>query len=155
MIGLSFGGLIAIEIAKQIETEKVILIASAKTKYEIPFYYRFAGKLRLHRLLPTSRVLKNSNFITNWFFGAKSKSDKRLLKQILADTDATFLRWALDKIVRWKNKSQPQNVFHIHGTRDMILPSCFVRYNYAVNGGGHLMTLNKAEELSKVIQLQL
>ncbi len=34
LIGLSFGGIMAIEIAKQIETEKVILIASAKTKNE-------------------------------------------------------------------------------------------------------------------------
>jgi pimeloyl-ACP methyl ester carboxylesterase len=38
LIGLSFGGLIAVEVAKQIDTEKVILIASAKTKNEIPFY---------------------------------------------------------------------------------------------------------------------
>ncbi len=53
LIGLSFGGLIAVEVAKQIDTEKVILIASAKTKKEIPFYYRFAGQLGLQKLLPT------------------------------------------------------------------------------------------------------
>lgn len=81
LIGLSFGGLIAVEVAKQIDTEKVILIASAKTKNEVPFYYRFAGKIGLHKLLPT-RLLKNSNFITNWFFGTTSTFDKRLLKQI-------------------------------------------------------------------------
>ena len=34
LIGLSFGGIIAVEVAKQIDTEKVILIASAKTKIE-------------------------------------------------------------------------------------------------------------------------
>ena len=37
LIGLSFGGLIAIEVAKQIQTETVIIISSAKTKSEIPF----------------------------------------------------------------------------------------------------------------------
>lgn len=45
LIGLSFGGMIAVEVAKQIDTEKVILIASAKTQNEIPFYFRFAGQL--------------------------------------------------------------------------------------------------------------
>ncbi len=50
IIGLSFGGIIAIEIAKQIETEKVILISSAKTKFEIPFYFRFIGLLRISSL---------------------------------------------------------------------------------------------------------
>ena len=35
LIGLSFGGIIATEIAKIIETEKIILIDSAKNKTEI------------------------------------------------------------------------------------------------------------------------
>src|SRR5690606_39042337 len=75
LIGLSFGGMIAVEVAKQIETEKVILVSSAKTKNEIPFYYRLAGKLRLHKLLPMG-LLKSSNFISNWFFGTSSTFDK-------------------------------------------------------------------------------
>ena len=108
LIGLSFGGLIAVEVAKQIDTEKVILIASAKTKKEIPFYYRFAGQLGLQKLLPT-RLLKSSNFITNWFFGTSSTFDKQLLKQILIDTDPTFLKWAIDKVARWTNQTQTKN----------------------------------------------
>jgi esterase/lipase len=64
LIGLSFGGLMAVEVAKQIGPEKVILISSAKTKKEIPCYYRWAGQVRFHKLLPTT-LLKSSNFITN------------------------------------------------------------------------------------------
>ena len=37
LIGLSFGGIIAIEIAKQINTKKVILISSTKNQQEVPF----------------------------------------------------------------------------------------------------------------------
>jgi hypothetical protein len=36
----------AVEVSKQIDAEKVILIASAKTKKEIPFYYRFSYTYR-------------------------------------------------------------------------------------------------------------
>lgn len=154
LIGLSFGGLIAVEVAKQIDTEKVILIASAKTKNEIPFYYRFAGQLRLHKLLPTG-LLKNSNFVTNWFFGASSTFDKQLLKQILIDTDPTFLSWAIDKVVRWANQTQTKNIFHIHGTSDRVLPFKFANSNLAIKNGGHLMTLNKADELNNIIRQQL
>lgn len=154
LIGLSFGGLMAIEVAKQIETEKVIIIASAKTKDEIPFYYRFAGQLRLHKLLPTS-ILKSSNAITNWFFGTSSSFDKQLLKQILIDTDPIFLKWAIDKVVRWANQTPIQNLFHIHGTTDRILPFRFVICNAAIKNGGHLMTLNKAEELNGILKQQL
>ena len=82
LIGLSFGGMIAVEVAKQLETEKIILISSAKTKNEIPPTYRLAGKLNLHRIIPSS-ILKHSNTLINWFFGANSIEDKQLLKQIL------------------------------------------------------------------------
>lgn len=154
LIGLSFGGLIAVEVAKQIDTEKVILIASAKTKNEIPCYYRIAGQIRLHKLLPT-RPLKSSNFITNWFFGTSSTFDKQLLKQILIDTDPTFLKWSIDKVARWTNQTQTKNLFHIHGTSDRILPLSFVKCNLAIKNGGHLMTLNKADELNSILKQQL
>ncbi len=153
IIGLSFGGMIAIEIAKQIETEKTILIASAKSKYELPKYYRIAGRLGLHTLIP-SRLLKNSNFISNWLFGAKSNFDKEILKQILIDTNPEFLKWAINKIANWANTTIPINLFHIHGNSDRILPIRFVKPDLIIKDGGHLMTLNKSEELNKVL-LQL
>jgi pimeloyl-ACP methyl ester carboxylesterase len=152
LIGLSFGGLIAV--AKQLDTEKVILISSAKTIKEIPFYYRFAAQLGLHKLLPTG-LLRNSNFITNWFFGTSSTLDRQLLKQILIDTDPTFLKWAIDKAAKWTNQMQTKNIFHIHGTSDRILPLSFVNCSVTIKNGGHLMTFNKADELSYILRQQL
>ena len=154
LIGLSFGGLIAVEVAKQIDTEKIILISSAKTKNEIPFYYRFAGQLGLHKLLPTG-LLQSSNFIVNWLLGAGSTFDKRLLKQMLIDTDPIFMKWAIDKVARWTNQTQPKNVFHIHGTSDNILPLCFAKCNVTIANGGHLMVLNKSDELNRIIRQHL
>ena len=154
LIGLSFGGIMAIEVAKQIDTTKVILIASAKTKKEIPFYYRMAGRIGLHKLLPV-RFLKNSNAVTNWFFGAKSSFDKQLLKEILHNTDPAFLKWAIDKIVHWPNQEEPENIFHIHGTKDRILPLSFVNCDVIIKNAGHLMVLDKSEELNKVLLNEL
>jgi len=103
LIGLSFGGIMAIEIAKQIETEKVILLASVKTKNEIPFYYRWAGNMRLHKLIP-ARFLVHSNPITNWLFGTASAVEKKLFRQMLLDTHPQFLLWATDRVALWKNE---------------------------------------------------
>ncbi len=151
LIGLSFGGLIAVEAAKQLETGKVILIASAKTKKEIPFYYRWTGRLRFHKLLPAS-LLKQSNFISNWFFGAITSFDKQLLKTIFRNTDPVFLKWAIDKALRWTNQTELENVKHIHGTADRILPFCFIKCDLEVKNGGHFMTINKAGELTRTIR---
>jgi pimeloyl-ACP methyl ester carboxylesterase len=151
LIGLSFGGMIATEVAKHIDTEKIIIIASAKTKNEIPFYYRLAGLFKIHKLLPTT-IMKRPNIFSNWFFGTQSNEDKRMLANILQDTDAEFLKWAIDKIVNWTNQTRHKNLIHIHGTADRILPLCFVDCDLKVSGGGHFMTVNKADELTKKIR---
>jgi pimeloyl-ACP methyl ester carboxylesterase len=154
LIGLSFGGMIALEVAKLIETEKIVLISSAKTKAEIPWYYRHAGGLGIHKLLP-SRLLKNSNFITHWFFGAQSTFDKNLLRQILHETDPVFLKWAIDKIVGWENETVPENVFHIHGANDKILAKRYIHCNEVITEGGHFMVLNNAEMVNTFIRKHL
>ncbi len=154
LIGLSFGGLIAVEVAKQIKTEKVILISSAKSKSDIPFYYRLAGLLSLHKLLPVS-LLKSSNFISNWFFVTKSIREKHLLKQILNDIDTDFLQWAIDKIVNWDNRSVLTNIISIHGSSDRILPTGYTSCDYSIKDGGHFMILNKAEEITNILHREL
>ena len=68
LIGLSFGGMIAVEISKILKTKQIILIASAKTRNELPKIYQLAGTLKLNKIIPKS-LFKKQNFITNWFFG--------------------------------------------------------------------------------------
>lgn len=154
LVGLSFGGMVAIEVAKLIKTEKVILISSAKTKNEIPFYYRLAGMLNLHQLLPAG-LMKQGNFISYWIFGISNKRDKELLNAILKDTDAGFLTWAIDKIVNWKNTRVPNNLIHIHGTADRILPIGFVAPDERIVGGGHFMVVDKAGQVSELLRKYL
>ena len=151
LIGLSFGGIVATEISKIIETEKVILIASAKTKNELPLLYRLTGKLKLNKLIPSS-ILKHQNILTNWFFGVKTKEDIELLGKILKETDLKFLKWAINEIANWKNEQKPQNYFHIHGNNDKIIPIKNVEVNNIVENGGHFMTVNKSKEIENILK---
>jgi pimeloyl-ACP methyl ester carboxylesterase len=151
IIGLLLGGIIAMEIIKHISIEKVILISSVKTKNEIPFYYRILAILPIHKIIPAA-WLKKSSFIVDCFFGVQTKDEKKLLKTILKDTDSKFLKWSLNEIINWKNIIVPDNIFHIHGTNDKILPFRFVKPNYTIKDGGHFMVVNKAEEISAIIK---
>jgi pimeloyl-ACP methyl ester carboxylesterase len=148
LIGVSFGGIIAIEIGKLIKTEKVILISSAVTRNDIPFYYRFVGLLKLHKIIP-SAALKNVNAITYWFFGIRDQKEKELLRAIIKETDQHFLKWAIQKIVNWQNKETLKNVIHIHGTSDRILPVS--KPDYKIQNGGHLMIVNKSHEVGELL----
>ncbi len=151
LIGLSFGGMMAVEIAKYIKPKKIILLASAKIKDEIPSYYRLAGKLKLNYLLP-SKILKQNNVVTNWFFGTKEKSDTDLLGQILKETDTEILKWSIDKIVNWENYIIPENLIHIHGNKDRILPIQYVQCDIKIENAGHFMTMTHSKALSEIIQ---
>lgn len=152
LIGLSFGGAIAMEIAKQIDTEKVILISSVKNQREIPFYFRLFRWLPLYRLLPARLMLWFARFLAAWFFSLKTLDEQKLFRAILFDTDARFVKWAIHQIVTWKNQLVPPNVYHIHGMSDRIFPSRFVDEDFSVERGGHFMIMSQAERISNLIQ---
>ena len=151
LVGVSFGGMIAVEIAKILSPEKTILISSAKTSTEIPSPFRFSGRLRLHYLIP-KRLLKKPNWINYKLFGITDQRNKRLLDDILQDTDPHFFKWAMTQIVLWKNKTIPDNVVHIHGTDDKILPYRFVACDIRIEHGGHFMVVDKADELNPILR---
>lgn len=144
LIGLSFGGIMAVEVAKIIKPEKVILISSVQSKKEIPFVYKLAGALKLNKLMPAT-LMKKVNFITRWLFGIKSDAEKKNA------TDPVFLSWAINKILTWKNKSKTENLIRIHGTADRLFPS-YKNADVIVKDGGHLMVLNKSAEISQILK---
>lgn len=149
MIGVSFGGIIAIEIAKQIEINKLILISSVKTKADIPFRYRLAGNLWMNKLIPAP-LYRKANFVVYWLFGIRKKKEKELLKTIMDDADNDFVDWATNEIVTWENEKQVPNVVTIHGTADRIFP--FKEADHKVEHGGHLMVVSKADEVSRILR---
>jgi len=150
LVGLSFGGMVAMEIAKQIPVKKVILISSAKERKELPWFYRFSAKLKLQKILPYT-LIKRTNGFTYWLFGATSAHEKALLKEIFRKTPTTFLKWAINAILTWKNTEIYTHILHIHGDKDRILPYKNVKDTFCITGGGHSMIVNKAHEIAPLI----
>lgn len=151
LVGMSFGGILAVELSKQINTNKIILISSIKTKNELPIYYRILGFLKVPKWFPLSFLLKGNELVYK-FFGIKSRTERLLLKNILRDTPISFLKWSLQKIATWNNKTIPNNLIHIHGEIDHILPYRFVKADITIVKGGHFLIVNKAKEMSRILK---
>lgn len=145
LIGLSFGGILAVEISKIKKIDRIILIASAKNKFEIPGIYRLMGKLNLHKIIPVT-FFKTPHSLTHWFFGIRSRKEKELLRSILRETDPVLLQWSINAILGWKHSVMPKNCIHIHGDSDRILPVNHIRADYIIRNGGHFMTVNQAKK---------
>jgi pimeloyl-ACP methyl ester carboxylesterase len=150
IIGLSFGGIVAVEVSKQVRVKKMVLISSAKTRDELNRVQFFFIKLGLYRIIPGA-LIQRANFLTYSYFGARSLKDKKALTKLLQDTDVSFFRWALKSIGYWNNREAPERTIQIHGTADRVMSSRLVHPDYRIKGGGHLMVFNKADTISKII----
>ncbi len=151
IFGLSLGGMMAVEIAKQIPTGKIILLSSIINMKELPLLYRLSAFLSWHKLIP-KQLYKQTNPFIHWLFGAKTLQDKKLLKEVLRDTDLDFVVWAIDEIINWKNQFVPKNLHRIHGTKDFLLPIKVSPPDFRIENGSHLMVLNRAEEVSLALK---
>jgi pimeloyl-ACP methyl ester carboxylesterase len=151
IVGLSFGGIIALEIAKKFAVKKVVLLSSVKTEKEIPFYFRFLRYFPIHRAMSAS-FLRSANQFVYRCMGLVERKDKLIFREMMKQADDHFVLWAIDQVIHWKNKSNSGDIVHIHGTNDILLPYRYVKAQHSVAGGEHLMPLLKAEIISKLLQ---
>ncbi|MFY7840077.1 MAG: alpha/beta fold hydrolase [Lacibacter sp.] len=154
LLGVSFGGMVAVEIAKLINIEKLILVSSPVTKVEQPWWMRYAGRLGLHKLVkPKPHPLLYP--VENFFLGTSSKTERRMANRFRKNIDRRFMHWAINEIVTWSNVTKPANCIQIHGTNDKLFPVRKSGAAHIVKGGGHFMIYNKAAEISTIILNEL
>ncbi len=153
-IGLSFGGIVAIELAKLVTPYKIVLISSIKTHHERPLKLMFLNSLKFHRLLPGKLVLQ-FRFWLNWLLGKLSAEEWELVEAMIQEVNIEFNEWAVDQVIHWHNEGVPDNLIHIHGTSDRIFPSFYVKKANWIKGGSHFMVVNRAKEISKIIMREL
>ncbi|TVQ08406.1 MAG: alpha/beta hydrolase [Leptolyngbya sp. DLM2.Bin27] len=151
LVGLSFGGLMAVEMAKQCNPTQVIVISSAVTQAQIPAYFRVFRWLPIQLVVPFKQLLWAVYGLLTWLFDLKDPEDCSLFKQVLVDTDPWFLKWAINQVVGWRNSQVPDHLVQIHGARDRIFPFGHRSADIVVPEGGHLMVLTRAQELSQLL----
>ena len=150
LIGLSFGGMLASEIAKIISPKKLIIISSLSSYKELPWYFKLAGKLGIHRIISPS--LYKQATIMNRFMGTGNKEMKSIVYSYVNNIDPAFIRWSLNVIVHWSHTERLSDLIHIHGSNDHLLPYKYVKADYIIQNGGHLMVMNKAEEVNIILE---
>ena len=150
LVGLSMGGMIAVEIANHLSVQSTIIISSVPLSNHLPFYFRFGARLYIHKFLPIG-LLKNAA-LAKRLFTTETKEDKAILKQIIRESDPVFIKWALRAILKWDNQKIPDNLVHIHGSRDEILLMRYTKPTHVIAKAGHLMVVNRSEEINEILK---
>ena len=149
LIGLSFGGMLASEIARLRNPMKTIIISSIACANELPWYFKRAGRMGLHKAVPV-RLLKAGTILKN-MMGAASKEDKAIIINYAKHADPVLVRWSLHAIVNWDQCERLPGIIHLHGSKDLMLPVKYTHPDYIIKDGGHLMVFNKADELNRIL----
>ena len=149
LIGLSFGGMLACELARLRNPLKTIIISSVASSDELPWYYKKAASLRLHKYVPI-KLLAAGSMLKN-MMGTKSKEDKAIIINYAKYADPNLIRWSMHAILSWERSERLPGVVHVHGTNDHMLPIKYTRPDHIIKNGGHLMIFNRAEEVNKIL----
>jgi len=150
LMGLSFGGIMCTEIAKQIPVKKIIIVSSLKHSGELPFWMKAVAKLSLHKIFPLKSTKLTAPF-QNRSLGVRSAEDKKLAAFYRKNVNMVYTKWAVNEILNWKNDWVHPNIFHIHGDADNMFPLKYITPDYIIKGGGHFMIMNKADEVGACI----
>jgi pimeloyl-ACP methyl ester carboxylesterase len=142
LIGVSFGGILVQEMAKHINTRKVIIISSVKSNLEFPRRMKIAKTTKAYKLIPMSLILNLEN-LAKFSFGAKINHRLKLYEKFLSVRDIGYLEWAVEKVILWDRTVADESVIHIHGDMDDVFPIKYIKECTVVQGGSHIMILNK------------
>ena len=85
-------------------------------------------------------------------FGTKKVA---LLNEILNDADLKFTKWAVQELSSWKNEQKVEKVLKIVGTKDKLIPLKNEENIQLIEGGGHLMIIDNADEVSQIINQKI
>lgn len=143
LLGVSFGGIIVQEMARQIPVHKVIIVSSVSSEEDFPKRMKLAKATKLYKILPT-RLAKHFGLLAKIAPSKKIKQRIQLYRKYLSVNETAYLDWALDKIINWKSKPISVPLIHIHGTYDAVFPIKYIHSSYIpIRHGTHIMILNR------------
>ena len=153
LMGLSFGGILVQEMNRFLNPKHTILLSTIKDRAEMPRLFRFASETNAHKLVPMGFLTSDKVFsymmLRKIYFPKKQDA----LDEIFEFKDHYYLRWSINQIVNWHRSldCQIDNLTHIHGNKDVVFPISNIKNCEMVEGGTHIMVMQKPKIVSGLI----
>lgn len=150
LVGVSFGGILAQEIAKHIDYEKIVIISSVKSHQEFPLTIRLLEKFRLQRwvALVFYLFLKYTSYLKTI---PSLKTRIKIYQRYMGPHSYHYLCWCLKALSHWRQEESIKNLVHIHGDCDSVFPIKYISYVHRVPRGTHLMIILRFRWLNQFI----
>lgn len=151
LIGVSLGGMLAVEMSHFLQPEQTIIISSACTAQELPLRYRIQKRVPVYRLF-TGNMLQQSSYAAQTIAEPDRRQEAAVCNAMLHDKDPVFLERSLAMTIEWDREQCDAAVVHIHGSKDHTIPLRHTDADIIVAGGSHMMTLTSGKMLNNLLQ---
>ena len=147
--GVSFGGIVALEVARHLDARACLLIASSRDVAGLPAAVRF--------LRPIARAARPAalSWITRSGEVSAVPSFPRFRRRLarLSAEEMSFRRWAFGALLTW----QPPHlircpILQIHGECDSTVRASRTKADVLLPHAGHLLTLTHAEHVNMFLR---
>ncbi|MEZ4826762.1 MAG: alpha/beta hydrolase family protein [Bacteroidia bacterium] len=144
LLGLSFGGVIAQEMARIRPVKKILLISSVISPSELPFHFQTARLLPFYRL---SRGKWRIRMLPYWspLFGIRDSGEQKLLQEIFSSFSDTYRMWAIHRLVNWRGSVHDVPIARLHGGKDKVFPPGKISGGEILKHGNHFMIYQNAD----------
>jgi pimeloyl-ACP methyl ester carboxylesterase len=149
--GVSFGAMVAMEVAHHLDVEGVFLIGGCRSHEEIASLFHFAcataSKLPLSAFPFATAVAP----LALRLFEKLNKEQAHLYVTMMREASPNQVRWAAGEIVRWVSPGEPgAPVYQIHGRYDEIVPVTRQNPDRVIEGR-HLISLTRPEQVNRYL----
>lgn len=151
--GSSFGGMVALEMARHRSVEGIILIGSCRSSRALAPLLQVFNPLA--SLVPVSVYGMTSHLspLAGAKFGLADSEHKRRFSEMLADADPAFIKWACGAILSWPGyEDAGVPVAAIHGGEDRLIPASRVQADRVIRGAGHLVAMTHARDVAAFME---
>lgn len=150
--GVSFGGMVALEVARIVRPRGVFLIAAAKSGSALSPIVRLVALAASK--LPMAAVelgLKWSPLLVR-MVGRPDRVQREYLLDLAEASIASLTHWGGRVMLDWTAPPLPCPVWQVHGSDDRMIPVKNVSPDLVIPGGGHVINVTHAAAVNQFIR---
>ena len=151
-VGMSLGGIIAVEASNQFNNSPCAIISSIKQASQRPPALNALRHIKIHSLVPPSWTRWGASTFGH-YFGVETPESLLTYKAMLYSMNDEHFKWGREAAVIWDNTQPHDHILHIHGNKDHIFPHNYIKHPYhLVPDGTHNMTLDRPEMVAAILK---
>lgn len=151
LLGVSLGGMLAVELADQLHPAHTIIISSAKRRSELP------GKLRFNQYIPLYRIVggraqRALGGLGRFLFERRARAEEPTFRAMLRAKDPKYLKWATYAVTNWDRDTVPPRITHLQGTKDHTIPIKPIEPVVPIPEGGHMVVMMQPTVVDSLVR---